>query len=191
MIYFLNGAAVLKKNGFAVIEVSGVGYKVFFTRKELKSVIVGKKLRIFCHFSVKQDGFDLYGFLSETELDFFELLIGVSGVGPKSALNIMGDLSAEQFVAAIRNNRSDVLSEGAGIGRKKADRIIVELKDTVKNFSGGDLKGFSDEERDIEEALISLGYKKKDVRVVIDKIPESIKGTSQKIKEALKILGKK
>ena len=132
MIYSLAGRLSLKRDKFVVVESGGVGLKVAVSSAALNSLpAVGSPVNFFCHLRVKEDALELYGFLSEEELDFFELLNGVSGVGPKSALAVLALDKVENLEAAIAEGKSELLTRVSGIGRKTAERIILELKDKM------------------------------------------------------------
>jgi Holliday junction DNA helicase RuvA len=135
---------------------------------------------------VREDALDLYGFLSEEELSFFEMLISISGIGPKTALNVLSVSSVSALKKAISTSDVSHLVKVSGIGKKIADKIVLELKDKVE---GSDENGPTlREEVDAIEALKALGYSQKEAREALKEA--SGKTTSERIKEALKILGK-
>lgn len=192
MIYSLKGQAGNIFNGFAVFDVHGVGFKVFMSEKDLKALPQEGELEIYTHLHVKEDALDLYGFLSPKELSFFELLISVSGVGPKSALSILDVAEINKLTAAIVENRPDLLTQASGIGRKTAEKIIIELRGKVATLQSEDIVRSMDADGDLVETLSSLGYRKETARAVLSKIPTNIIGLEARLKEALKILsGKK
>jgi len=130
----------------------------------------------------------MYGFLERQELELFEMLIGVSGIGPRSALQIMGLAGVETLKKAISSEDTSYLTKVSGIGRKTAEKIVLELKDKMGS-AGGAHHGELKEESDAVEALKSLGYSQSEAREALKRVGEKIKGTSGRIKEALKILG--
>ncbi|MCE9548799.1 Holliday junction branch migration protein RuvA, partial [Candidatus Nomurabacteria bacterium] len=131
--------------------------------------------------------FDLYGFLDRQELEFFEMLINVSGIGPKGALSILGVASIETLKKAINTNDTSYLTKISGIGKKTAEKIIIELRDKVgKDTEGNSLQG----ELDALEALKSLGYSQNEAREALKKVSTE-ENTNTRIREALKILGGK
>jgi Holliday junction DNA helicase RuvA len=135
---------------------------------------------------VREDAFDLYGFLEPTELEFFEMLISVSGIGPKGALAILGIASIETLRKAIGTGDTSYLTKISGIGRKTAEKIVIELRDKMGEEKGGtSLQG----ELDALEALKSLGYSQNEARDALKKVSPDT-DTNTKIREALKILGK-
>ena len=188
MIGSIKGKIISKTEKFLLVETGGVGYKISVSPDLLSK---GKKLNeevfLFIHTHVREDAFDLYGFLEQEELEFFEMLLGVSGIGPKSALAILGIASIETLRKAISTNDTVYLTKVSGIGRKTAEKIVIELRDKIgKEKEGTSLQ----EELDALEALKSLGYSQNEAREALKKVsPEA--NTNTKIKEALKILGGK
>jgi Holliday junction DNA helicase RuvA len=186
MISYLEGKIVSKNNKYAVILASSVGYKVFSIPETLERIKIGQELSFWTHLSVKDDALDLFGFLEENELEFFGKLITVSGIGPKTALGIMSVADIEGLSRAIASGNIATLTKVYSIGKKSAEKIILELKDKfAKNTSGTELK----DEIEALEALKSLGYSHKEAREALRNIPENFSSTSDRIKQALKILG--
>lgn len=147
----------------------------------------GGETMLWIHTHVREDVLDLYGFLDYSELEFFEMLISVSGIGPKGALAILGVTSIETLRKAIGTGDTSYLTKISGIGKKTAEKIVIELRDKI----GTELKGSSLQgELDALEALKSLGYAQNEIREALKKI-SSDTDTSTKIREALKILGGK
>lgn len=192
MIYSLSGRLSLKRERFVVVESGGVGFKVAVSSAALDRLpAVGSPVNLFCHLRVKEDALELYGFLSEEELDFFELLNGVSGVGPKSALSVLALDKVENLEAAIAEGKSELLTRVSGIGRKTAERIILDLKDKMARSRSAELVGKMESDLDLEEALAGLGYRRFAVKEAIKKIPKEAGGMESRLREALKILGSK
>ncbi|MFA6520082.1 MAG: Holliday junction branch migration protein RuvA [Candidatus Paceibacterota bacterium] len=188
MIGSLRGKIVLKTDKFLVIETSGVGYKVSISPDVLsKAPKAEGEIFLFIHTHVREDSLDLYGFLNLEDLNFFEMLLNVSGIGPRSALAILGIASIETLRRAIGTGDTSYLTKISGIGRKTAEKIVIELRDKVGvEKEGSSLK----DELDALEALKSLGYSQGEAREALKKTsPES--NTNAKIREALKILGGK
>lgn len=189
MIYSLEGILILKRNGAAVIDVKGVGYKVMMPDNLLdKLPLVGSEVKILTHLQVREDDMSLFGFLEEEELQLFEALISVSGIGPKSAMNVMSIASVDRLSAAISGGEIELLRKVSGIGQKTAERIILELKDKL---SSGDVKGTiskMEADDDVYEALTSMGYTTKQAKNALAKIDQELKSTSDRLKEALKII---
>lgn len=192
MIYSIFGKLAEKKDSFAVVEVAGVGIKLITHKRALSSLPpAGVEVKLFSHLHTREDILDLYGFLTEEELHFFELLISVSGVGPKSALSILEISELKELAAAIQENRPDLLMRASGIGRKTAERIIIDLKNKVKTEMSGEAVKRMDSDADIVETLVGLGYRREDARNVLQKLEKSITGLEPRLKASLKILGKK
>lgn len=187
MIGSIKGKILLKTDKFLIVETSGVGYKINVSPDTLAKTQKEKGIFLFVHTHVREDVLDLYGFLNHQELEFFEMLINVSGIGPKGALAILGVTSIETLKKAIGTGDTSYLTKVSGIGKKTAEKIVIELRDKVgEEKSGSSLQG----ELDALEALKSLGYSQNEAREALKKVmPES--NTSVKIKEALKILSGK
>jgi Holliday junction DNA helicase RuvA len=149
----------------------------------------GTETMLFIHTHVREDVLDLYGFLDHSELEFFEMLISVSGVGPKSALAILGITSVDTLRKAIGTGDTSYLTKISGIGKKTAEKIVIELRDKVGKETGTDKSGSLSEELDALEALKSLGYSQHEAREALKKATGG--NTNAKIKEALKILAMK
>lgn len=186
MIGLLKGTIELNTEKYIILDVNGVGYKVYISGSTFKNLPKkGEKVKLYTHLHVREDALELYGFLSLKELEFFELLISISGIGPKGALNILNVASVETLKKAIVNEESSILTKVSGIGKKTAEKIILELKNKISDELGE--VGVDDEAID---ALMSLGYKLKDAREVLKKVPKEIEGVENRIREALKLLGK-
>jgi holliday junction DNA helicase RuvA len=166
MIAFLQGRVSDKTNRGVILLVGQVGYLVFLTPNYLEQVSVGKELELFIHTHVKEDALDLYGFKNTEETEFFQQLISVSGVGPKSAINIMGLASLGGLKKAITSGDPSILQQVSGIGKKTAERLVVELKEKIIN-NLSDQIDLGSEDTQVVEALVSLGYKERDVKELI------------------------
>jgi Holliday junction DNA helicase RuvA len=140
---------------------------------------------------VKEDALDLYGFVSQEELDFFELLISVSGVGPKSALAILDVGPLGELAAAIKEGRPDLLTRAAGVGRKIAERVILELRSKVTSVTSGAVVEKMQTDSDLVEALTGLGYRRDEARAALGKVDAAVTGTEDRLKAALRILSTK
>jgi Holliday junction DNA helicase RuvA len=192
MIYSVSGKLALKGNNFVVIETGGLGLKLFVSEGTLKGLpAVGGSAKLFSYFHVRENGMELFGFLSDDELGFFEMLISVSGVGPKSALAILDVAPMGELSAAIKEGRPDLLTRASGIGRKTAERVIVELKTKVQSSKSGQVVEKMDVDGDLVEALSNLGYRREEARVAVGKVDAKIVGLEERLKAALGILSKK
>jgi len=190
MIGFIEGKIEQITDKFTILNVNGIGYKIFISLNTFKNLPKkGEKIKLFTHLHVREDIMDLYGFLNKEELEFFELLISISGIGPKSALNILSVAPIKSLKKAIMSGKDEVLTKVSGIGRKIAGKIILELKNKIADISFEDA-GSVTADGEALDALVSLGYRLNEAREALRKIPEDIKEVGKKIKEALKILGK-
>jgi len=190
MIARLEGTVVHIDDKFLIIDVSGVGYKLYLTAENLSSLGPGEPASFWVYTSVKENAIDLYGFKNIEEMSFFELLLDVSGIGPKSALSILTVAPINTLKKAIATGDMSYLNKVSGIGRKTAEKIVVELRDKLHAYKGeGEVPGSLRDESDIIEALKSLGYSQNEARDALKKVPAALTGTNTRIKEALKILG--
>ncbi len=194
MIYHLKGTVELKKENFAIIDVNGIGYKVSMPDTSLENLELNKTAKIYTYLRVSEDDINLYGFLTNEELAMFELLISVGGIGSKSALKILSNITPSKFAIAVISNDINTLKNLPGIGAKTAQRIILELKDKMKTEDA-----IEDEQsektyvingnaKDAVEALQVLGYAKKDVENVLEKINTKDLSVEEIIKLGLKNL---
>lgn len=186
MLGSIRGKTILKKDRFLIIEASGVGYKVNAPNWVLDSVTDGVDLFLFLYTHVREDSLQLYGFTKEEDLEMFEKLLGVSGIGPKGAISVLNITGVDNLEHAIAQNDLNYLTKVSGVGKKTAEKIILELKDKVTSKEKREnLK----EELDALEALKALGYSPQEARQALAKTRSS--STNEKIKEALKILNQK
>ena len=164
----------------------GVGYRVFMPAAHLAQLSLGKEVRVHVHTAVREDAILLYGFLSQEYYDLFELLLTVSGVGPKMALGILSAIKPDAFYLAVQSKDMKVLVKLPGVGKKTAERLIVELRDKLDNFDtvavgvksdGSKLdKGESQAIEDVVTALTQLGYKKDQAVTAVQKIVAEFEG---------------
>jgi Holliday junction DNA helicase RuvA len=184
MIAYLKGTILEKGLTYIILENSGIGYKVFVTPETLEGRI-GDTVALFIYHKVSDDGQSLFGLPDFASLQFFELLITVSGVGPKVALAILSSARVDAVRQAIFNQDAAVFTRISGIGLKTAEKIIVELKNKVG--AGGSPAGAGAE---VFDALLALGYNQREVREVVNKI-DSAKPQGEQLKQALQMFGKK
>ncbi len=199
MIGSIKGKIILKTDKFLIVETGGVGYKINVSGDIMSGLSAPREnsgqndtdVSFWIHTHVREDILDLYGFLDRQELEFFEMLINVSGIGPKGALGILGIASIETLKKAISTGDTAYLTKISGIGKKTAEKIIIELRDKMKNEIGEEKTGTSlRDELDALEALKSLGYSQNEARNALKKV-SSDANTNTKIREALKILANK
>ncbi len=188
MIGNIAGTVLVKRAGFAILSAGGVGYKIAATREALTSLKSGEAAALWTHLAVREDSLDLYGFRSEDELHLFELLLTVSGVGPKSALAILDLAPVETLRSAIAQGNAQYLTKVSGVGRKTAGKIVLELREKVgSGVAGAALQG----DEDALEAMRSLGYSLHEARDALRKVPHEVTEGSDRLRAALKILGVK
>jgi holliday junction DNA helicase RuvA len=199
MIGSIKGKIILKTEKFLLVETSGVGYKISVSSDTLSKIgdpasiqssSLAKEIFLFIHTHVREDALDLYGFLDYAELEFFEMLINVSGIGPKGALGILGISTLETLRRAINTGDTSYLTKISGIGRKTAEKIVIELRDKVAKENNEQGSASLQDELDALEALKSLGYSQNEAREALKKVGADL-DTNKKIKEALKILSGK
>ncbi len=185
MIGSIKGKIILKTDKFLIIETNGVGYKISVSPDMLLMTFkTGEEISLWTHLHIREDAMDLYGFRDRKELEFFEMLISVSGIGPRSGLTILGIAPIETLRKAISTSDTSYLTKISGIGRKTAEKIVIELRDKMgEDISDTSLQG----ELDALEALKALGYSQSEAREALKKTKSE--DTNTKIKEALKILG--
>ncbi len=188
MISYLKGTIILKKDKFVILETGGVGYKVFLSRQTLAKIPeTATTLTLFCFQNVKEDALDLYGFLTYDELDFFEVLMEIRGVGPKSALDIAALGSLEKIKDRILAQDEKIFQGIPGIGSKKAMTIILELTGKIKMVNLAKSKASKDP---AEDALTQLGFSHQQAKEALSHVLPEIKNMEERIKLALKSLGK-
>lgn len=189
MIAQLSGDIVFRSTGVVVIRSGGVGYKVHVSSDTFSELKSKKEVTLWTYLAVRENALDLYGFPTEEELSFFEMLVSIPGIGPKSGLAILSLADVPTLTSAVMHGDSSYLTRVSGIGKKNAEKIVLELKDKLgaAPYTGEDenLKGAAD----ALEALAALGYSTKEAREALRKVPDKITSTGARLKEALKILG--
>ncbi len=183
MIGYLTGTIIHSDIKSIILDVHGVGYKVYTNAGALESN-KNKTLSLWTHLAVRENALDLYGFATKAEWDFFELLLTVSGIGPKSAMAILSVASVDTLKKAVSTEDSSYLTKVSGIGKKNAEKIVLELKGKVLNYVYDEKTDSYD--TDAMEALKSLGYSEKDSREALKKATGD--NTQEKIRSALKNL---
>lgn len=189
MIARIEGIIVHIDTKFIIVDVSGVGYKLSITNENISSSVLGEHTTFWVHTAVRENSIDLYGFKSINEMSFFELLLDVSGIGPRGALSILSIAPIDTLKRAIATGDTGYLNKVSGIGKKTAEKIIIELRDKLKDFKHDETPGLLRDESDIIEALKSLGYSQNESRDALKQVPPATVGTNARIKEALRLLG--
>ncbi len=190
MITTLSGIITEKYEHFAILEVSGVGYKVFFPFRVLSSISRDDQGKWYIYHHIREDRQELFGFASQEDLQMFEWLLDVSGIGPKSALNILGSADAPTLYACIVQKDVDRLSAIPKIGKKNAEKMILELhkKLSKTSFSSETNENRDETYRETVEALVGLGYRQSQAELAAAKTSNAEIDISQRIKAALKHL---
>ncbi len=190
MIAHLSGSILAVRETHLVLDVHGVGYKVHCTARLLDLARTERSFAVHIHTVVREDALELFGFFAPEELELFQMLIGISGIGPRSALGIIGLESVERLVSAIGHGDVGYLTKVSGVGKKSAEKIVLELRDKVSAFhlEAGTPRS---EDSDVLEALIALGYRAEDAREALRQVPQELREQGARIKEALRMLSRR
>lgn len=190
MFAYIKGTVQRKTEKYIIVLHSDLGYKVFLKESDREKLKVGEEIELHLYHYIKDDTSDLYGFKTLQELEMFELLLSISGIGPKAALGILQLASVDQIKQAVASGDSSILTRVSGVGKKTAERVILELKSKISGLdeiSGNNKELQSD--MDVIDALVGLGYSQFDAREVLKTIDRNL-DVSEKIKKALGILSK-
>jgi len=195
MIAYVEGPIGSLEDKAAVITVGGVGIRVWTTPETLSLLRSAKEredsVRLFTYLAVREDALDLYGFLNTDERALFELMISVSGIGPKKALSVLSVAPAATLRRAILSHDASYLTKVSGIGKKIAEKIVLELKDKIMSLGGALADSpLMHEDKDALEAMLALGYSREESREALQNVPAEIVGLNNRIREALKQIGK-
>lgn len=200
MLAYIKGSLEIKNNDYVVIDVGGLGYKVNMSKKALNNVgNIGDIIKVYTYYRVREDDISIFGFNTNEELRMFELLLSVSGVGAKVALTILSNIEITEFALAVITDDVNKIVKIPGIGKKSAQRIILELKDKLKAQElaeaeeQGETKEYKQEENNEaqEEAIAALqilGYTKKDIEKAFTKLANKNVSVEELIKKGLTIL---
>lgn len=194
MISFLSGAILTKGTNYVIIRVGDIGYKVFINSTMQAGLNAGESAEIYAHQYVREDALDLYGFKSLAELEMFEMLLSISGIGPKSALGVLAVACPEDIRESIARGDSALLAKVSGIGRKTAERVVLELREKIDKISfqsktnqdSGSIAASADE----IDALMALGYSLAQAREALREVDSAVKDSGERIRGALKKLGR-
>ena len=195
MFYYVNGKLAVCQPNLAVVDCGGVGYKCFITMNTYKAISGKDSVKLFTYLNVKEDALDIYGFETEQELQFFTLLISISGVGPKVAIAILSELQPDAFANCIITSDIKRLTKAQGVGTKLAQRICLELKDKIaktKEVEGSEIAAEDapggDAVADAVAVLMALGYTKGESQKAVSRC--SADETNALVKQALRLLAK-
>jgi len=187
MIHTISGVLEERSQKTIVVRAGAFGIRIFTPASiETKLPKIGEEVKLYTFLHVRDGGIDLYGFLEEEELIFFEALLSVSGIGPKSALGVLSVAPLSQLQAAVSHGESELLRQSSGIGKKTAERIVLELKDKIFASNAEDTVQMMQSDKDVLDALINLGYGRSQAKDVISKIDPEINGVSDRLRDALK-----
>lgn len=197
MIYNLRGTLTYCDQNFAVVECGGVGFKCFTTLTTLREIgKVGNEVNLYTHLSVREDAMDLFGFASKEELESFRLLISVSGIGPKAAVAILSEMTPDRLAVCIASGDAKMLTKAQGVGKKTAERVVLELKDKMGAIGASDVAAAAaagsaegTDSAEAVQALVALGYTQSDAAVVIGRLDPSL-SVDEMIRIGLKELAK-
>ena len=199
MFAYIKGSLEEKGNNYVVIDVSGIGYKIFMSESAISKMCdLGATVKVHTYYYVREDNISLYGFITKEELKMFELLLSVSGIGAKSAITMLSNITPSKFALAVISNDVGALKKIPGVGPKSAQRIILELKDKLKTE-----QAVEDDDIEIKceikknenvaeamEALQILGYNRKEIEKVFEKIANLDVSVEELIKKALSLLAR-
>lgn len=203
MYAYLRGKVAVKTAHYIVIDVNGVGYKVFVPDRMIQQLVLERETMVYTHLQVREDDLSLYGFTEPETLGLFELLLTVSGVGPKLALSIINGAKATTLYQAILENELVLLTKIPGVGKKTAQRLVLELKEKIMAISpetsGLDLESKATGDHSVSSqviaALTSLGYRSEEalgaLRAALRQAPEKADRLDDLLRESLKYLGGK
>ena len=204
MIAYIKGTLEIKTKGYVVIEVNGIGYKIFMAENAIEKLgIIGEKVQVHTYMRVREDDISLYGFLTNEELRMFELLLGVGGIGAKGALAILSNITPSKFALAVISNDIAILKKIPGIGPKTAQRVILELKDKLKKeqqvtsetweeeiSSFGQAIAEDEKMTEAISALQVLGYSRREIAEALEKLDLSTLSVEDIIRKSLGNLAK-
>ncbi len=200
MLYNIRGKLTVSDVNFIVVECGSVGFKCFTTLNTVKNIgRTGDEVNVFTYLSVREDAMDLYGFATLDELNAFKLLISVSGIGPKAAAAILSELAPDRLAVCIASGDAKAITRAQGVGKKTAERVVLELKDKMGSIAVGDASdvvssvasvGESSNSAEAVEALVALGYSQSDAAVVVGSMDKSL-SVDEMIRNGLKQLAKK
>lgn len=201
MFAYIKGMLEYKHNDYIVVEANGIGYKIYTSLSTIQNIEpIGKEVKVYTYLYVREDIMSIYGFLTQEELGMFELLLGVSGVGPKAALSVISSMSPSKFGLAVITDDFKSLTKAQGVGNKMAQRIILELKDKIKKMEL--IGNYSDKDEAVNEeennsrfseaisALVVLGYTASEASKAVAAVYKEDMDIESVIKNALKTLAR-
>lgn len=194
MISYLSGKIILKKEGFVILEVNGIGYEVLLAQKIFEGLPqAGGALSLFCQMEANERGVKLYGFLNFEQLELFKIIRGIQGVGPRAALEISSFGSLESLKNNIEKGETKIFEDLPNIGKKKAQKIVLELSGKIKTLDSQTKQAKPKAQFENDEtflALLNLGFSKEQAKKALSDLPQEIKNPQERVRQALQILGK-
>ena len=196
MFYYLNGTITLLDANLAVVDCGGVGYACHTTNYTLARLQLGKPAKLFTYCNIKEDAFDIFGFFTREELNCFERLLGVTGVGPKAALAILSVVSPEQLTLAVMTQDDKTITMAQGVGKKMAQRILLELKDKLApaqlELSGAQMESAvpvrGSKTAEATAALASLGYSQQEIAAALKGVDVNAMRVEEIVRQALRAM---
>lgn len=190
MIYYIKGELVALYANYAAVDVSGVAYKASISYNTYLRIQNKKNVLLYTYMSVREDAVELYGFHDENELELFQKLITVSGVGPKAALSVLSSMTPERLYEAVEAEDTKLIARAQGLGPKTAARIVLELKGKLSSFGSGEktvaaVQSSAELVREAEQALVVLGYTKQEAAKAVAKVAKPGDTVEDMIKNAL------
>lgn len=199
MLAYIKGTLEMKFENYIVIDVGGLGYKIFMSENAIEEIgEIGEVVKVHTHYHVREDDVSIYGFITNEELKMFELLLGVSGIGAKSAINMLANITPSSFALAVITNDTSKLVKIPGVGAKSAARIVLELKDKLKTVEATKeentkIKEAIEDDDKVTEAISALqvlGYNRKEIEKALEKIDKDNLSLEDIIRKGLSILGR-
>lgn len=195
MYYYISGKIAKLDANYAVIDAGGVGYMIYISSTTLGRISGNDTAKLYTYYAVREDAQELYGFYDENELTTFKMLISVSGVGPKAALAVLSVLTPDKLALAVAAGDTKSILSAQGVGKKIAERIVLELKDKLGanltvdvRSDGGETPVFTDNSSEAVNALAVLGYSRAEAMRAVGSVDKSITSIEDIIREALKIV---
>jgi|AntAceMinimDraft_11_1070367.scaffolds.fasta_scaffold89667_2 Holliday junction DNA helicase RuvA len=185
MIGYITGKPLFEINDNLIVDVLGVGYQINITEQTRGWALLQSEISLWIHTLVRENNFDLYGFETKNELYFFKKLLDVSGIGPRSALGIISLASTDTLYQAIVNNNIAFLTSVSGIGKKTAERMCIELRDKLKDYSGETEFHSHVGDTDVVDALVALGYSPSQAHKALSEVDPELSEINDRIKAAL------
>jgi holliday junction DNA helicase RuvA len=186
MIRMVRGAVIARGRDYLVIDVGGVGYKVFVPEPAALAASTDDVIMLHTYLQVREDALNLFGFADAEELAMFEMLLGVNGVGPKVALATLGVLNPDMLRTAIASEEPAMIARVPGVGKRTAEKIVLELRDKVKLPSGIQSIAYAtDVDSEVIDALTSLGYSVVEAQRAVQKLPKEAQGVEERLRLAL------